>query len=238
MNKIVMLDINFEYGNEMQTINPVLVIDKNDVVLVDCGYPNFLSLLEDEMKSKGIDPNSLTKVLITHHDDDHMGSLSELKEKYPNIKIVSSEIDSEYISGKKKSLRLEQAEEVLKDLPQEQKQFGIEFCETLRKVNPVNVDITVKDGDYFDWGGGCQVISTPGHMPGHISLYLKETNSIITGDAAVIENNKLVIANPQFALDLELAKKSLEKLISMNADNYYCYHGGKFDSPRSANRKF
>lgn len=229
LNKIVMLDINFEYENEVKTINPVLLIDKNDVVLVDCGYPNFLSLLEAEMKSKGIEPNLLTKVLITHHDDDHMGSLSELKEKYPHIKVVSSEIDSEYISGKKKSLRLEQAEEILKYLPEEQKRFGIGFCETLRKVKPVNVDITVKDGDCFEWGGGCKVISTPGHMPGHISLYLKETNSIITGDAAVIiENTKLVIANPQFALDLELAKKSLEKLISMNADNYYCYHGGKF----------
>lgn len=231
MNKILMLDINFEYGNEIQTINPVLLIDKNDVVLVDCGYPNFLTLLEDEMKSKGIDPNSLTKVLITHHDNDHMGALSELKEKYPNIKVVASEIDSEYISGKRKSLRLLQAEEVLKDLPQEQKQFGIEFCETLRRVKPVNVDIMVKDGDYFDWAGGCQVISTPGHMPGHISLHLKETNSIVSGDAAVIENDKLVIANPQFALDFELAKKSLERLISMNADNYYCYHGGKFDNP-------
>lgn len=38
MNKIVMLDINFDYGNEIQTINPVLLISKNDVVLVDCGY--------------------------------------------------------------------------------------------------------------------------------------------------------------------------------------------------------
>lgn len=232
MNKIVMLDINFEYGNEIQTINPILVIGKNDVVLVDCGYPDFLGLLEDAMKSKGIDPNLLTKVVITHHDDDHMGCLSNLKEKYPDIKVVSSEIDSEYISGKKKSLRLEQAEEILMDLPEEQKQFGIEFCENLRKVKSVNVDITVSDGDYFNWGGGCQVISTPGHMPGHISLYLKETNSIITGDAAVIENNKLVIANPQFALDLELAKRSLEKLISMNADNYFCYHGGEFKNSK------
>ena len=206
MNKIVMLDISFEYGDETKTINPVLLIDKNDIVLVDCGYPNFLTLLEDEMKSKGIDPNSLTKVLITHHDDDHMGALSELKEKYPNIKVVASEIDSEYISGKRKSLRLLQAEEVLKNLPEEQKQFGIEFCETLRRVKPVNVDIMVKDGDYFDWAGGCQVISTPGHMPGHISLFLTETNSIVTGDAAVIENGELVIANPQFTLDLSTAE--------------------------------
>ncbi|HYE10854.1 MAG TPA: MBL fold metallo-hydrolase [Patescibacteria group bacterium] len=230
MNKILMLDINFEYKNEMRTINPVLLIGNNEVVLVDCGYPNFLALLETEMKSKGIDPNSLTKVLITHHDDDHMGALSEIKEKYPNIKVVTSEIESEYISGKKKSLRLLQAEEILKSLPEEQKQFGIEFCESLRKVKPVNVDITVKDQDCFNWAGGCQVIATPGHMPGHISLYLSETNSIITGDAAVIENGKLVIANPQFTLDFDIAEDSLEKIISMNADNYYCYHGGKFVS--------
>lgn len=29
MNKIVMLDINFDYGNEIQTINPVLLISKD-----------------------------------------------------------------------------------------------------------------------------------------------------------------------------------------------------------------
>ncbi|MDR7855491.1 MBL fold metallo-hydrolase [Tissierella sp.] len=195
--------------------------------MVDCGYPNFLGLIEVEMKSKGIDIGSLTKLLITHHDNDHMGALYEIKEKHPHIKVVSSEIESEYVSGKKKSLRLLQAEEMLKFMPEEQKQFGIEFCETLRKFKPVNVDITVKDGDYFDWAGGCQVISTPGHMPGHISLFLPETNSIVTGDAAVMENRELIIANPPFTLDLNIAEDSLERIKSMNADNYYCYHGGK-----------
>src|SRR5690554_2119686 len=179
------------------------------------------------MRSKGIDADSLTKVLITHHDDDHMGAIYEIKERHPHIKVVSSEIESKYISGKDKSLRLIQAEELLKIMPKEQQQFGIDFCETLRKVKPVNVDIIVKDGDNLDWAGGCQVISTPGHTPGHISLFLTETNSIVTGDAAVVENGELVIANPQFALDLNMAQDSLEKIIAMNADNYYCYHGGR-----------
>ncbi|WP_352418757.1 MBL fold metallo-hydrolase [Proteiniborus sp.] len=189
-------------------MNPVLLVSKNDVVLVGCGYPNFLSLLEDEMRSKGIDADSLTKVLITHHDDDHMGAIYEIKERYPHIKVVSSEIESKYISGKDKPLRLLQAEELLKIMPKEQQQFGIDFCETLRKVKPVNVDIIVKDGDSLDWAGGCQVISTPGH----ISLFLTETNSIVTGDAAVVENGELVITNPQFALDLNMAQDSLKKL--------------------------
>lgn len=228
MNNVIMLEINFEYKNEMRTIHPVLLVDNNDIILVDCGYPNFLTLLENEIRSKNIDPNSLTKIVITHHDDDHMGALYEIKEKYPNIKVVASEIESDYISGKKKSLRLVQAEEMQKNLPEELKQFGIEFCESLRKVKPVSVDIIVKDGDYLDLAGGCQVISTPGHMPGHISIYLKESNSIIVGDAAVMENGKLVIANPQFALDIDMAEKSLEKIISINADYYYCYHGGKY----------
>ncbi len=232
MNQIIMLDINFQYQNEAQTIHPVLLLSTDDVVLVDCGYPGFLPLLEDEMKSKGVNPNSLTKVLITHHDDDHMGALFEIKEKYPNIKVVASYIESEYISGKKKSLRLLQAEEMLNMLSEEQKQFGIQFCESLRKIKPVPVDIKVKNGEYFDWAGGCEIVDTPGHMPGHISLYLKESNSVITGDAAVIDDNKLIIANPQFTLDLDMAKESLGKLISMDADNYYCYHGGKFENHR------
>lgn len=233
MNKVVMLDIKFEYNNEINIIHPVLLISNDEIVLVDCGYPEFLPLLETEMKSKGIDPSLLTKVLITHHDDDHMGALYEIKEKYPNIKVVASEIESEYISGKKKSLRLVQAEEFLKVMPEEQKQFGLEFCETLRKIKPVNVDIMVRDGDFFDWAGGCQIISTPGHMPGHISLFLKESNSIITGDAAVIENGKLVIANPYFTLDLNIAENTLEKIKAMNVDNYYCYHGGKLVCSRN-----
>ncbi len=230
MNQIIMLDINFQYQNEIRTFHPALLLSANDVVLVDCGYPGFLPLLEDEMKSKGINPDSLTKVLITHHDDDHMGALFEIKEKYPDIKVVAGRTESGYISGEKKSLRLLQAEEMLNVMPEEQKPFGIQFCESLRRVKPVSVDIEVKDGEHFDWAGGCEIIETPGHMPGHISLYLKESSSVITGDAAVIEGNQLVIANPQYTLDIEASKASLHKLISLDADRYYCYHGGVFEN--------
>lgn len=34
--------------------------------------------------------------------------------------------------------------------------------------------------------------------------------------------------NPQFTLDLEQATKSMEKLLSLKAKTYYCYHGGTF----------
>lgn len=51
---------------------------------------------------------------------------------------------------------------------------------------------------------------------------------MITGDAAVLENNNLVIANPQFTLDIKKAEESLLKLKEYDVDTFICYHGGVY----------
>ncbi len=109
MSKLTVLDIMFESIGDIETINPVIVEDDKEMILIDCGYPNFLSLIEECACRNNIDLNKLTKLIITHHDFDHMGSAAELKSKYPNMKILASEKDEKYISGKEKSLRLQQA---------------------------------------------------------------------------------------------------------------------------------
>ena len=85
---------------------------------------------------------------------------------------------------------------------------------------------TVADGDLLSWCGGCRVIATPGHTPGHCSLYLPGLRAVVTGDAAVLEAGTPVVANPQFALDLPQAEASLQKLLALDADCWLCYHGG------------
>lgn len=111
-------------------------------------------------------------------------------------------------------------------LPEEQKEFGLRFCERLRRVKPVGIDGTVCPGDIFDWGGGCEIIGTPGHTPGHISIRSLQNDFMITGDAAVVENGELAIANPGYCLDMEQARISLEKLVQSPCRCYICYHGG------------
>lgn len=226
MNDIIVLNIKFKFGHIEDVIHPVILKDEDEMILIDCGYIGFMPLIEDAIKSEGLDCNLLTKILITHHDHDHMGALDDFKLKYPNIKVVASELEAPFISGEKKSLRLEQAEALQNTLNEEQKQFGEAFCEILRKVKPAKVDMIVHDGEILNWCGGCEVIYTPGHTPGHISLYLKNKKTIITGDAAALENNQLVIANPQFTLDIDSANKSILKLLSYDADTVICYHGG------------
>lgn len=208
-----------------------MLFSQEDVVLVDCGYPGFLELIEDEMRKNGVDPARLTKLLLTHQDDDHMGAAFELVEKYPHIQIAASKIEAPYISGQKKNMRLEQAEQLQEHLPEEEKAFGLQFCQQLRRVKPVQVDFEVKDGDCFAWGGGCQIIATPGH----ISVYLPKDRVLITGDAAVAEDGRLNIANPQFCFELDQAKASLDKIEEIACKQYICYHGGVLASEKLAN---
>ena len=52
-------------------------------------------------------------------------------------------------------------------------------------------------------------------MPGHISIYVNESRTLIAGDALVIEDKKLAIANPQYTY-LKIAIKILLITLSGN----------------------
>lgn len=226
MSKLTALEVKFDFAGATNTIYPVILSDEEEMVLIDCGYPNFLPLIKAASESNGLDINKLTKIIITHHDFDHMGALAEFKRAYPQLKVLSSVEDEKYVSGKEKSLRLQQAEGIYESLPEDQKEGAMGFQKLLESIENTDVDICLKDKDFFSCCGGVEVIATPGHMPGHISIYVRDSKTLIAGDALVIENDELVIANPQYTLDIEEAKKSIKKLLNYNIDRVICYHGG------------
>ena len=224
------LNLTFSYEGQTQRLFPVVLMSEGERVLVDCGYPGFVELLENAMKEQGIEPETITKILLTHQDDDHMGSAAQWVAKYPHVQVLCGREEKPYIDGTRKSLRLCQAEELQEYLPQEQKAFGEAFCARIRAVCPVKVDQTFQDGDFFPWGGGGRIMATPGHTPGHISVYLSGEDTLICGDAAVAEGGELVVANPQFCLDRPRAEESLKKLRDMACRRYICYHGGMWSN--------
>ena len=69
----------------------------------------------------GIRPEQLTKLLLTHQDDDHVGAAFELVQRYPQIRVAASRIERPYLTGEKKNLRLAQAEQLQEHLPEDQK---------------------------------------------------------------------------------------------------------------------
>jgi glyoxylase-like metal-dependent hydrolase (beta-lactamase superfamily II) len=51
----------------------------------------------------------------------------------------------------------------------------------------VRLDEHLEDGDLLDLVGGIRVIFTPGHTPGHLSLYLERPRVLVAGDALTAE---------------------------------------------------
>jgi len=228
LSEIIPLEIKFDYAGAINTIFPALIKDEKELILVDCGYPGFLPLIRAASLEKGVNLDDLTKAIITHHDFDHIGSLAALKRIYPGISVLSSQEEERYINGMEKSLRLQQAEAIYDKLPDDQKAGAMSFHKMLEAIEKVSVDGLLKDGDCLPWCGGMEIVATPGHMPGHISIYLKEHKTLISGDALVVENNHLAIANPQYTLDLAEAKRSIGKLLNYDIERVICYHGGVF----------
>jgi glyoxylase-like metal-dependent hydrolase (beta-lactamase superfamily II) len=224
--RIHVLEIKFDKGGYEDSLFPVILRDDSNLILVDCGYAGFMPLLEGAFNNLGLSLKHLTGIIITHHDIDHMGALHQIKSSYPYIKVYSSLLEEKYISGKAKSLRLIQAEDVFPCLPEDQKPGALYFQEMLRAMPPVDVDVVFEEDEEPVYWKDIRIVNTPGHMPGHISIYLKDTKTLISSDAVVVESGELEIANPQYTLDLPKAIDSVKKLRQLDVTKMICYHGG------------
>ena len=138
--KILCFPITMSFGNTENTVYPTLLWDKQNIILIDCGFIGALPILEKELQGHGLSTEQLTGLVLTHHDHDHMGAAAALKRANPNIKVYASAAEAPFISAQKKPLRLRQAEEIQKTLPTEQQDFGMAICDMLRLVEPVGVD--------------------------------------------------------------------------------------------------
>lgn len=186
-------------------IHPILLWDDEMAVLIDTGFPGQIEDIQVEMEKVGVSFDKLKVVILTHQDIDHIGSLTELLQRCGNnIKVYAHELDKPYIEG---------------DLPL-LKDGNIE--------NPPkgNVSDTVIDGQELPYCGGILILHTPGHTPGHISLYLKQSKILIAGDSMYSVNGMLGGIHAPTTINIKEAQQSLKKYLNLDIESVVCYHGG------------
>ena len=93
------------------------------------------------------------------------------------------------------------------------------------KNNNIQKIQTVTDGEHLPFANNIKVISTVGHTPGHISLYLEKDKLLIAGDALTIQDGKLIKTSEQLNYDNTSYNQSLEKLSNLTINTIICYHG-------------
>jgi glyoxylase-like metal-dependent hydrolase (beta-lactamase superfamily II) len=203
-NGVAMLELKVQGFD----LNPALIWDDETAVLIDAGMPGQLEQIRVAMSEVGVSFDKLKAVILTHQDLDHIGSLPEiLKESVNRIEVYAHELDKPYIEG---TLPL-----IKTDPDRMNKEEWLSLPEEMRILfqNPpkVKVDQTVDDGQELPYCGGIRVIFTPGHTPGHISLYLKQSKTLVAGDAMICLDGSLRGPVQQTTLDMNTALRSLEK---------------------------
>ncbi|KLU63723.1 putative metallo-hydrolase YflN [Desulfosporosinus acididurans] len=220
---IKVLKCDVSVGGQNNTIYPTLIIDKDEIVLVDAGYPGQLDVIESEMHKYGLSAKQITKVIITHQDIDHIGCAKEISNM--GARIYAHEIETPYIQGEKTPVKLAKMESIANSLPPDRMGFYNMMKNTFPKLY-VHVDEQLKDKQVLPFCGGIVVYHTPGHTPGHIALWHKESKTLIAGDAANISDGKLVNPNPMQSDNAEQSAASLERIKSLGAKMIICYHSG------------
>ena len=186
-------------------IHPILLWDDERAVLIDTGFPGQIEDIQVEMEKVGVSFDKLKVVILTHQDIDHIGSLPELLQRCrSNIKVYAHELDKPYIEG---------------DLP---------LLKDVHVENPPKgkVSDTVIDGQELPYCGGILILHTPGHTPGHISLYLKQSKILIAGDSMYSVNGMLGGIHALTTLNIMEAQQSLKKYLNLDIESVVCYHGG------------
>ena len=120
--------------------------EEKNCVVVDCGGD--AQKVAQFIQEKGLTP---THLLLTHGHGDHMGGAADLKDLYPQMKIVLDSKDLEMIGDGQKSM-------------------SDAVAPYARSFTP---DVLVGDGDQLTCGTmEFTVLETPGHTPGSVT-YLK-----------------------------------------------------------------
>jgi glyoxylase-like metal-dependent hydrolase (beta-lactamase superfamily II) len=139
---------------------------------------------------------------------------------------MAHEAEKPYIEGEKKLLKF--TLEVMAQIDSCPEEWRKPMKKLLENPPKAPVDKTVSDGEELPLCGGITVIATPGHTPGHISLYHKPSKTLICGDAMTVEGGQLIGPDPRSTLDMDLAVKSLQKLLQYDIETVICYHGGRY----------
>jgi glyoxylase-like metal-dependent hydrolase (beta-lactamase superfamily II) len=228
---IAILSISAPVLGRTDTVHPVLLWDNRDVVLVDTGFPRQLEQLRTAADSYGISLDQLNRIIITHQDIDHIGNLQDIKEGSSSpIDVLTHMSEKPYVQGDRRLLRF--TDEAIANVDRLPDHVPESFKKELKNLmlNPPRavVDRTITDGERLSWCGGIVVIETPGHTPGHISLYHEPSRTLIAGDALIVRDGQLYGADPGTTLDRSVAQTSIAKLTTYDIETVICYHGGMF----------
>lgn len=183
-------------------------------ILIDTGFGSDIKKTEQLLRQEDVSPEKLHLIINTHYHSDHVGGNFHLQKNY-NIPIAAHKWEADLINT-----------------------CDVEACSAEwldQPVEPYRVDRKLSDFEEIVMDGGVlQVLHTPGHTLGHISLYEPNQGILICGD--LFHNNDIGWLNlfREGAGAIHRSIESLDRLAEVPLKKAYPGHGPQIDNPLAA----
>ncbi len=189
--------------------------DEDGLTLIDTGLASAVPKIVKELKTISREPTDIKRIIITHAHPDHIGGLPKLKE-LSGAQVLCGHREKPYVAGSiyapvapKKDLK-----GLLKLVPfKPQKIVGTPVDEVLHSWETLPMVM-----------GGLQVIDTPGHSPGAISLWQPHWRMLFCGDV-VMNAPKLRLPFAPFTADMRENIRSLQRISELEPSLICFGHG-------------
>lgn len=200
--------------------------EQDKLTLIDTGLIDSAERILAVVQKIGRKPEDLRQIFITHHHNDHTGSLAELVER-TGAQVLAHKIDAPVIRGDQPPPK--------PDANTLRSVLGPLIGRAVQPGAPVSVDRELEDGDEVDIGGGGNVLHVPGHTMGSVALFIPQHRVLFAGDAAVSAIGLGPPAGPfgLFNEDSEQAVNSFKKLAELDFDRAFFGHGKPLDGEAS-----
>jgi glyoxylase-like metal-dependent hydrolase (beta-lactamase superfamily II) len=142
-------------------VNCYLVEEEDGLTLIDAALPYSMKGIFKAAKAIG---KPITRIVLTHAHEDHVGALDRIKEESPNVPVYISVRDNRIMNGDTSLDEHEDQTPIKGGVP---------------KKLRTRANVLLNEGDLV---GSLAAIETPGHTPGSMSFIDTRTKAIIAGD--------------------------------------------------------
>ena len=179
--------------------NVWLVRSKDRLILIDTGSGKLyadsiptVGKLDALLAAEGINKNDITDIVITHMHGDHIGGLMRPDAGgFSKAKIHMAEAEWTYWTNP----------ELVNQVPDEMK----DTIKLTQAIAAPIADRVTTYADKTDLGGGLNLVSLPGHTPGHSGVRISDGGEelLIVGDAIISETLQFKDPDITYVLDFD-----------------------------------
>lgn len=186
-------------------VNAYLLEGPRGLTMVDTSYSRSWEALVHELEQGGFSLNAVEQIVLTHGHRDHAGGAAHLVQRH-RVRVFAHPEDIPMIQGKPGA-------------PADLRERFVRWLAARRfPYRPLEIVVPLRHGDTLRALPRWQVLHTPGHTPGSLSLYQPTDKVLLCGDALSNAEGVLDLAPSLDTHDAAQAAETARALAEIDVD--------------------